>query len=122
MNDTEAKESHEALTTREAWKELARWWKNPQVCGCGCGRMTVGASIAGLCSAISIMRFRKMISEEQEKEMLDSLPRYGPVVLEGVRSFIWPTDAEGAKERVKFCLEQAGILEQKKPFVGGRRK
>lgn len=118
----EQKETHEALSTVEAWKELARWWKSPEVCDCGCARMTVGPRIAGLCSSLSVMKFRKMITDEQEKEMLDSLPRFGVVIMHGVRPFLWPTDSDGAKERHKFCLEQAKLLTQAKPFVGGKRK
>lgn len=100
----------EPLTTRDAWKEMARWWDNASVCGCGCRRQVVMPNCAGLCSALGIMRHRGYITSQQEERMLATLPEGGIVYVRGVRPFLWPTDEEGAKQRAAFCREQAKNL------------
>ena len=69
--------------------------------------MVAQPNAAGLCSTISLLRFRKLIDESQERRMLAALPFRGPVFVEGVRPFLWPTTPEGAKQRAEFCRDQA---------------
>lgn len=108
------KPTNDCVTTRQAWLELADWWENPTVCGCGCGRQVVHPNCAGLCASISILRNRGFISEAQEADMFRALPRIpGKEFLPGVRPFLWDTTPEGAKERVAFCREQADKLATK---------
>jgi hypothetical protein len=95
------------LSTREAWLELALWWDNTSRCKCGCGRMVAASNAAGLCASLAILKFRKLISESQEDQMLASLPIVGNEFVPGVRPFCWPTDEAGAKQRAEFCREQA---------------
>lgn len=99
------------LTTREAWLALARAWDKSEACGCGCGRRTARgmSNIAGLCAAISTLRHRGDITEQQEGQMLAALPARGPTVRAGVRPYLWPTTPEGAGQRAEFCREQAKL-------------
>lgn len=105
---SEAKATAGRLTTRAAWAELARWWDNAARCTCGCGRMVAAPNAAGLCSTLGLMRFRGLIAPAQEDQMLAAIPSRGPVYVEGVRPFVWPTDTDGAKARAEFCRDQAG--------------
>lgn len=99
------------LTTSEAWREMARWWDRAQPCEC-CGKPCVAPRASGLCAALGIMRFRGYITEAQEAEMLADLPP-SPVLVPGVRPYLWPTDAEGAKARAEFCRGRAKVVRRR---------
>lgn len=96
------------MTTPQAWEQVAEWWTDVRVCGCGCGRYcpTDLPGHAGLCSTLSTMAQRGMIDSSQHREMLARLPKSVEYV-EGVRPFLWPTTKEGAQQRVDFCEDVA---------------
>lgn len=105
MTATEPAVKPKPLTTAQAWEFLADECEDPEKCGC-CGRPALLDRCVGLCSAISLMRHRGMISWKQEAAMLAALPK-GKEFVEGVRGYIWPNTAEGMSQRAEFCRKMA---------------
>lgn len=113
MNKTKDDATPAKYTDQEAWLHLAAWWDDPHPCACardngyGCGRQAAGPNLVGLCSSISMLRHYGHITEAQEADMLDLLPKAKQIFAPGVRPFLWPTTPEGAKARAEFCRAQA---------------
>ena len=101
------------LTESQAWKYLAKVWKNVQEDG----RSKVYTTDEfrrsyGLCYSIVMMSINHLISEEAAKKLIHKTQSLSaPPGLEGYK---WPLTASGAKKRVAFCLKMAKRTKRKK--------
>jgi hypothetical protein len=92
------------MAEREAWLELAERWKKVELCPCGfCQNAVVDQKwwLTGLCATVSYY----VKDPDIRDSMLDKIDAVNPN-----GGYLWAQTPEGAKQRIKFCLERANEL------------
>lgn len=94
------------MTEKEAWLKIAEAWENVERGERGYVVEIGDDCAAGLCGSIYLIVKNAVGLSFHPDVMYDkikALPHLGD-------DFVWPRDAEGAKARAAFCVEQARLL------------
>lgn len=95
--------SDKKLSERQAWLLLAKYWKEPVSVWTGMQKVE-NIECKGLC--VSINAINNKITTDTRIDMFGRLSDYRKKHHK-YYMYVWPTTQDGAKERVKFCQDQA---------------
>ena len=99
------------MTEIEAWEFCANEFENARSNGCKCNicidQVYSLHGHLGLCCCITDLK----ASKTTKFEMKHAIEQYRTRIQGG--SYLWPTNKQGAKLRVKFCREQIRKLKAK---------
>lgn len=96
------------LTEKEAWLKIAEWFKQERVTAYDSLLIKTDAEYcSGLCKAVSVLYRANLIDYFLWQIMTRKIKLVKVWTCSG---YYWPENAEGDKERVKFCLERAAEL------------
>lgn len=99
------------MSERKAWLYLAELWRHTVDDNVGDVRVVDGANSAwGLCHSIGRLCRRGEISKRTARSMEGKIPS-GRRFL---NNYAWPLTKNGARSRVRFCVQQARLFERKK--------
>jgi len=95
--------SNKKLSERQAWLLLAECWKKPVNAWTGIQKVE-NIECKGLCASINAITHK--ITIDTRIDMLGRINDYRKKHHK-YYMYIWPTTQDGAKERIKFCMDQA---------------